>query len=77
MIAEFLTKGETAMSENEKTIEFKMSNLELQEAINRTFDACNSVLQKHTSGGKAKSLALTHLEHLYAVQRVRAELVSK
>lgn len=64
------------MNEQTKTtIEYVMSNGELQEAINRTFDACNSILQEHTSGGKARKLAIEHLKHLYAVQRSRAEMV--
>ena len=56
-------------------IEFQMTNQELQEAIDSAFRACNSVLQEHTTGGKARVLALAHLESLYAVQRKRAEMV--
>jgi hypothetical protein len=50
-----------------------MTNIELQEAINQTFNACNSVLQEHTSGGVARGLALKHLEHLYSIQKMRSE----
>lgn len=58
-------------------IEFQMTNEELQTAIDATFNACNSELQKHETGGKARVLALEHLAALYAVQKIRAEMVKE
>lgn len=55
-------------------IELQMTNEELQIAIDATFNACNSELQKHETGGKARVLALAHLEFLYRIQRERAEM---
>ena len=56
-------------------IEFQMTNEQLQTAIDAAFEACNSELQKHETGGKARVLALAHLEALYKVQATRAEMV--
>jgi hypothetical protein len=56
-------------------IEHQMTNEQLQTAIDATFNACNSVLQEHTSGGPARALSLKHLEALYEVQKQRANLV--
>jgi hypothetical protein len=58
-------------------IEYQMTNEQLQIAIDATFNACNSVLQEHTSGGRARALAVDHLEVLYQEQRERAKLISR
>lgn len=53
--------------------EFLFSNADLQAAIDSTFAACNSVLQEHTTGGKARSLCVAHLEKLLQAQLQRIE----
>jgi len=58
-------------------IEFKMTNEQLQIAIDAAFEACNSSLQEQTTGGKARVLALAHLEALYKVQALRSEMVEQ
>jgi len=57
--------------------EYQMTNEQLQTAIDATFNACNSVLQEHTSGGSARALAVKHLDVLYQEQRERAKLITR
>lgn len=63
--------AQQALAPQSEQAEFLAFNTQLQESIDSTFAACNSVKQDQSTGGEARALCLAHLKKLHQLQLER------